>query len=197
MRLNLPKLKTLAVALPLLMLAGLARSEGPVDTYYLGPDSDVYIRGYINITPADAYMMENVYHDTAWWGMCVNPHVHYRFRYLNSKYYPADGSFLVVPFNKNTGITTLPLDVPKEEGDVEFFFTSSQNSPYYKYVDYSGMKNGVDEPLGVPGYSEQISFVTNRCAAATSFRTMGRDWYIRIRRGKSNLRNIKLRITEN
>ena len=54
-------------------------------------------------------------------------------------------------------------------GDVEFWFETKLEAPYYEYLDYSGTA------LGVPGYTENIPVVTNRCSTGDMYESRGSD----------------------
>ena len=102
----------------------------------------------------------------------------YRWRYLNQRFEPADGSWLSVdlsPFDDYRAST--PLEVPAQSGDVEFFYESFTAIPYYDYYDYSGADP--DRALKLGGlYTEETGTVTNRLSAT-------RDWFFRYRAGRS------------
>ena len=102
----------------------------------------------------------------------------YRWRYLNQRFYPEDGSWLSVdlsPFDDYRAST--PLETPAQSGDVEFFFESFTAIPYYDYYDYSGADP--DRALKLGGeYTEGTGTVTNRLSATS-------DWFFRYREGQS------------
>lgn len=76
-------------------------------------------------------------------------------------------------------------------GDIEYYFVSWLNAPFYDYVDYSG----ADLKLG-GFYSENTAIVTNRFDSATKLESCGKDWFIRLREGRSNFERVNLVITE-
>ncbi len=117
--------------------------------------------------------------------LIVNPNsfissarMRYRWRYLNQSMNDWQTVFL----DPDKGFKSAQsLTLPAEVGDVEFYYETDIQAPYYSYVDYSG--SGV----GVPGYSEEISVVTNHAGVAENvYPTMGTDWFVRLREGKSN-----------
>lgn len=104
--------------------------------------------------------------------------MHYRWRYLNQ----ATNDWQTVFLNPDDGFkSTEPLVLPSEIGDVEFYYETEIQAPYYSYVDYTGLG------IGVPDYTEEIPVVTNRADEAENvYPTMGTDWFVRLREGKSN-----------
>ena len=117
----------------------------------------------------------------------------YRWRYLNQRLLPGDGSWRVLdmsPFGgRRDGIytTTGTLSVTNEPGDIEFKYVLETYMPYYKYTDYSGL--GID--LGGL-YTEEKSVVTNRIKTTSGKRlpTCGADWFVRMREGASDWEGV-------
>ena len=106
-----------------------------------------------------------------------NPKIYYRFRYLDNRYWPEDGSWKQADVYKQTGVSDR-LDIPTNAlGDVEFFFVHENHAPYYKYVDYSG--KGLELELEKMGIDEKVSVVTSRCEKI-KIETQGRDWFVRV-----------------
>ena len=102
----------------------------------------------------------------------------YRWRYLDQRFDPADGSWRSVdlsPFDNYRAAT--PLELPAQSGDVEFFFESFTAIPYYDYYDYSGADAKRELKLGGL-FSEETGTVTNRLSAT-------KDWFFRYRAGRS------------
>ena len=87
------------------------------------------------------------------------------------------------------------LDLPRGPGgdpmpgDVEFWFETKLEAPYYEYLDYSGTG------LGVPGYTENIPVVTNRCLAGDMYESRGSDWFVRLREWPSEYEAVNLEWT--
>ncbi|MBO5647216.1 MAG: hypothetical protein J6S30_00405 [Kiritimatiellae bacterium] len=110
--------------------------------------------------------------------------MHYRWRYLEQEY----GEWQEVGLDHKNGFKAdAPLQLPAgRQGDVEFWFESFLKAPYYEYVDYSGAN------LGLSGlYTENVAVVTNR-ANVYFAESMGRDWFVRLREGKSDYESIRL-----
>ena len=160
-------------------------------------DTDVFARAqpyyYVNpgVTGADSN------------NFVVAANLHYRWRYLRqravptvgedhgkldpaySQYY-SDSFWRSVPLNPKGGYHSVdPLDLPAAAGDVEFWYELTMNTPYYEYVDYSGLDYGVP-------YDERHTAVTNHMTAAerdggnTLLPSTGVDWFVRLREGKSD-----------
>ena len=110
--------------------------------------------------------------------------MHYRWRYLEQEYGPWQEVGLD---HKNGFKADAPLQLYNgRQGDVEFWFESFLNAPFYEYVDYSGAN------LGLSGlYTENVSVVTNR-ANVYFDESMGTDWFVRLREGKSDYESIRL-----
>ena len=117
----------------------------------------------------------------------------YRWRYLNQRNFPEDGSWNSVtlsPFSNPTVgnySASTPLVIPSEPGDVEFLYELKTSMPYYKYTDYSGL--GID--LGGL-YTEERKSVTNRMASASRLATCGTDWFVRLREGASDWEGVSV-----
>ena len=130
-------------------------------------------------------------------GMIARSKMWYRWRYLDQVFDPPEGavaggsdstvradslgrSWRPVVLKPGSGFTAqTPLELPRAEGDIEFWYESDVNVPYYTYFDYTGL--GVN--LDGSGYSEQVSVTTN-----------GYDnpWYVRIRPGKSDTEGFRV-----
>ena len=113
----------------------------------------------------------------------------YRWRYLEQQVSEWHG---VTLDHKNgfKAVESMKLEKDKP-GDVEYYFVSWLNAPFYDYVDYSG----ADLKLG-GFYSENTAQVTNRFDSATKLESCGKDWFIRLREGRSNFERVNLVITE-
>ena len=113
----------------------------------------------------------------------------YRWRYLEQQASEWKG---VTLDHKNGFKAVEAMRLEKDKpGDVEYYFVSWLNAPFYDYVDYSG----ADLKLG-GYYSENTAQVTNRFDSATKLESCGTDWFIRLREGKSNFERVNLVITE-
>ena len=108
--------------------------------------------------------------------------VHYRWRYLDQKF----GAWKTSSLDpKNDFKAVKPLELPSIPGDIEYWYETNLQTPFYQYVDYSGTN------LGVPGYTEEILIVTNR-ASGVKFDSQGTDWFVRLREGKSDYEALNL-----
>ena len=113
----------------------------------------------------------------------------YRWRYLEQQATEWQG---VTLDHKNGFAAVAPMKLEKDKpGDVEYYFVSWLNAPFYEYVDYSGAN------LNLGGYySENTAIVTNRLNSATKLESCGTDWFVRLREGRSNFERVNLVITE-
>lgn len=113
----------------------------------------------------------------------------YRWRYLEQQASEWKGVMLD---HKNGFKAVEAMKLEKDKpGDVEYYFVSWLNAPFYDYVDYSGAE------LKLGGhYSENTAIVTNRFDSATKLESCGTDWFIRLREGRSNFERVNLVITE-
>ena len=117
----------------------------------------------------------------------------YRWRYLDQ----TNTAWKTVVLNhKSAAYDALSaLDLPRGPGgdalpgDVEFWYETKLNAPYYKYLDYSGTG------LGVPDYTENIPVVTNRCLAGDIYESRGTNWFVRLREWSSEYEAINLEWT--
>lgn len=113
----------------------------------------------------------------------------YRWRYLEQQVSEWHG---VTLDHKNGFKAVEAMKLEKDKpGDIEYYFVSWLNAPFYDYVDYSG----ADLKLG-GFYSENTAQVTNRFDSATKLESCGNDWFIRLREGRSNFERVNLVITE-
>ena len=113
----------------------------------------------------------------------------YRWRYLATTNgwseipMAADGDRLV-----SIGAINMPEDV----GDLEFYYDTELDAPYYGYVDYSG-KN-----FGTPGYIERIKHVEGRLDPSVigpgGLPSTGTDFFTRLREGRSDQLEFRLQL---
>ena len=137
----------------------------------------------------------------------VAANLHYRWRYLRQRAEPAaqiaqlDPSYVnyyndflwrTVPLNPRGGYRSIdPLVLPAAAGDVEFWYDLTMDTPYYEYVDYSGLDYGVP-------YDERHTAVTNHITAAEMeggdelLPSTGLDWFVRLREGKSDFEGMRV-----
>lgn len=134
----------------------------------------------------------------------VAANLHYRWRYLRQRSDPAvtltkldpsasgyydSSAWKVVPLNPRNGYISIdPISFPAAVGDIEFWYDLTMNTPYYEYVDYSGLG------VGIP-YTERTTAVTNHITSAeldgaTILPTTGVDWFMRLREGKSDYESL-------
>ena len=113
----------------------------------------------------------------------------YRWRYLNQKF----DDWREVMLDHKDGFKAIkPLTLPKGfAGDVEYYYVSRLNAPFYDYVDYSGS----DLKLG-GYYTENNAVVTNRFDSPVILESRGTDWFVRLREGKSEYERINLVVAE-
>ena len=126
--------------------------------------------------------------------------MYYRWRYLNQR--PDNlNVWSSVDMHKVGDMieAVSPLVFPEAEGDVEWWYETYLQAPYYQYVDYSGTGRGV------PGFTEELACVTNRlsgtqdlAAAQVGGRlpSLGTDWFFRLRNGKDDCAQAVLVINE-
>lgn len=120
-------------------------------------------------------------------GLITKTIMYYRERYLNQRvteWQPV----VLNPYNNFRAMT--PLNLSGLVSDIEFYFISSLQTPFYQYTDYSGLN------YGVPDYTEEISSVENRCTELReeSSPSNGSEWFVRLREGQSDWERLTLRI---
>lgn len=137
----------------------------------------------------------------------VAANLHYRWRYLRQRAEPAaqinqlnpaypgyygNSLWRTVPLNPRDGFRSIdPLVLPAAAGDVEFWYDLTMDTPYYEYVDYSGLDYGVP-------YVERQTAVTNHITAAEMeggdelLPSTGLDWFVRLREGKSDFEGMRV-----
>lgn len=115
--------------------------------------------------------------------------IFYRWRYLEQ----AESEWRGTVLDHRNGFKAVePFNLPKNmPGDVEYYYVSSLNAPYYEYVDYTGLN------LGLGGYySENTPVVTNRLDSQVKLVSGGTNWFVRLREAKSDFEKINLIVTE-
>lgn len=113
----------------------------------------------------------------------------YRWRYLEQ----AESEWRGTVLDHRNGFKAVePFNLPKNmPGDVEYYYVSSLNAPYYEYVDYTELN------LGLGGYySENTPVVTNRLDSQVKLVSGGTNWFVRLREAKSDFEKINLIVTE-
>lgn len=120
--------------------------------------------------------------------------LHYRWRYLNQVFYhdgrfvrEDDGAWSVVYLDARNDFRAMAaLDVPKQVGDIEYFYTLDLDLPAYSYFDYTGRALGTGAAA-----TARLNTVTNRAEAALQD-SQGTDWYVRLREGVSEIEAVNL-----
>ena len=138
----------------------LAVDEGEV---YGGATNDLYVSDVCKTDPRELVLLSRL---------------HYRWRYADQET-KAWRTLDMSPFDNYR--TVDPLKLEHEEGDLEFWYESFLNVPFYTYHDYSGAG------VGLGGlYTEEVTTVTNRIdkKAYANFTGPGDDWFVRFRAGR-------------
>ena len=104
--------------------------------------------------------------------------LHYRWHYLDQA--SNDWHQVDLPPGDNF-VAATPLMLPNREGDIEWWYESFLNIPYYEYFDYSGTGAKLAGADGKPLYSQETTSVTNK----------NDKWFLRLRPGKSELETIR------
>ncbi len=128
----------------------------------------------------------------------TSPKFYYRWRYLNQIIGPwtqmnlnkSGNSKLVAP-------RTASIDLSKGIGDVEFYYTLNMTkAPHYEPYDFCV---GLAEPYGVGWAEDKTPWeVTQRRDPAEGIiaATQGTDWFVRLREGESDCREVVLIYTK-
>lgn len=115
--------------------------------------------------------------------------MNYRWRYLGVT---NDWQSLALAVSDGALASTDSLTLPDVPGDIEFYYATELDAPYYGYVDYSG-KN-----VGTPGYSERITRIESRLDPSAlpveGLPSTGTDFFFRLREGKSDQLEFRLQI---
>ena len=89
-----------------------------------------------------------------------------------------------------------PLVLPHEPGDVEYYYVTTNDAPYYGYVDYTG------GDYGTPGYSERVKTVETRLSpefeplATEGLPSSGTNFFFRLREGQSDQLEYRLQLRD-
>ncbi len=111
--------------------------------------------------------------------------MHYRWRYLNQSF----TEWRMADLDPMNGFVSYrPLDLPSAAGDVEFWFETQLQAPYFSYADYSGLD------IGLSCYKEDVAVVTNRLVSSTPLPSCGTDWFFRLRNGESEWEELSVAI---
>lgn len=107
--------------------------------------------------------------------------VHYRWRYLNQM----SSQWKSIDLDPGNGFKALSaFDLPGHPCDVEYWYEYSLQTPFYSYVDYSGLGKAID-------YTEERGVITNRLASV-DLPSGGTDWFFRVREGKSAFSGVDI-----
>ena len=114
--------------------------------------------------------------------------MHYRWRYLNQTTNQEVSAWKAVDLDPHNGFKAVsPFELPAGRvGDVEYWFESKLQAPYYSYVDYSSV--GVIKPSD---YTEERGVRTNKLDGVT-VPTGGDNWFFRLREGKSDYSGLDI-----
>ena len=108
--------------------------------------------------------------------------MHYCWRYLNQD----AGEWKSVDLNPSDGFKALSaFEFPGRACDIEYWFDYRLQAPYYSYVDYSGAGKSIE-------YTEERGTLTNRLDSAETLASGGRDWFFRLRDGRSSYAAIDI-----
>lgn len=127
--------------------------------------ANYYVNSFTNLTETNFFASAKMY---------------YRWRYLNQPS-PDGWEWKSVALDPEQDFcSSKDLVLPKEVGDVEFWYEYTLQAPYYSYHDYSGLNLASDLSAI---YSEAIMGPqTNRSTKTDfSYPTGGNDWFVRIR----------------
>ena len=99
---------------------------------------------------------------------------------------------LMVPIGPETFATCREIPIPDTECDLEYWYFGTSKAPYYEYVDYTGL----NLPVSAADYTEQHLSVTGRLSICSydKLPSRGKDYFTRIRKGKSSSLTVKQRI---
>lgn len=124
---------------------------------------------------------------TAAWIDNIQATMKYRWRYLGVT---NDWQSLALSVVDDALVSTDSLALPDSPGDVEFYYDTELDAPYYGYVDYSGLN------VGTPGYNERVKHVESRLDPAAigveGLPSTGTDFFTRLREGKSDQLEFQL-----
>ena len=139
--------------------------------------ADVFMGGLTNADPSTFIQVSRL---------------HYRWHYLTQDY----GAWKSVDLRPVDGyLAETPLDIPNAVGDVEYFFETFTQMPYYEYFDYTGLGYNLKGANGAPLYSEEMAIVTNKLDLATVDGFLpgnNTNWFFRVREGQSDLERYRL-----
>jgi len=140
-----------------------------------------YVNAFTNVSPQSVLLRTQMF---------------YRWRYLDQAYEPADPTqWKVIDLWPGDGMTSLEgLQLPDAEGDVEFWYRTDLNVPYYDYFDYTGLGLKLKALDGQDLYSEEIHEVTHRLRQGEyeSLPSYGTNWFFRVRAGSSEFEGLRV-----
>ena len=130
-------------------------------------DREIYGRG-----KAETYVNESTNANPK--GFIQRSTMWYRWRYLDQ----LSNDWQSVELQPGDDfVAKTPLVLPRREGDVEYWFESLIDVPYYEYFDYSGLNVGLKDAAGKALFTEDRSVVTNRLSETE-------NWFFRYRPGR-------------
>lgn len=118
------------------------------------------------------------------------PCLYYRWRYLNQI---VPDAWERISFQTNSMmqlVATSPLKLDQGVGDVEYFFVTEIDAPYYNVQDFATGNTKIP-PFGAD-WTERISVVTNRAHYVDETPACGHDYFVRIREAESPCEWVKL-----
>ena len=95
----------------------------------------------------------------------------------------------MVPTSHDVFSTYGEVEIPDHACDLEFFFVCTRRTPYYQYVDYTGLN------IGVPGYTEEPPLLSTARVDRVSAEVLpsgGSEWFMRVRCGDSRLYSARV-----
>jgi len=128
---------------------------------------------------------------------------HYRWRYLDQivgDWRTIDLEKLSDNVNASQYVGNAAVDLSSGVGDLEFYYTFTQEkAPHYEPMDFA---LDLAEPYGA-GWVEGGTpwSITNRCSEETALasgiteKTRGSDWFVRLREGASEFRDVSLALS--
>ena len=124
----------------------------------------------------------------------VSAKMWYRWRYLTQLGFTDSAPFDSVDLNPGRldYRSMQPLKFPGGVGDVEYWFETRFQAPYYEFQDYSGLNLGGAALKAATGYTEEITCTTNRYRATEKQSSAGKDWFFRLREGKSAYEGMRI-----
>ena len=126
--------------------------------------------------------------------MVTSARLHYRWRYLNMQFDPAQEGAnswrtAYLSLTNAASATVSTLQYRNAVGDLEYWYDLTACVPFYEYVDYSGQN--YESPTA--GYTEQPPKNITSCSQSGIYPSGGTNWFVRLREGHSPIRRMTLR----